>query len=259
MPNNGRITLCPYYRDEKNLSISCEDIFRRFRWPVQKKRWMDTYCDKDWQSCPHAKSLEKLYESYVEGDTMGNNIKELLHKNKELEKEQRKTASMLGRANKREAEKDKQITELQRKNRYLEDKYISMRKCIEEAKDKEIKMAEEINTISAIHEGIIAYLMSTFAGGSFSKADFDAWTEKYEYVIVADWESVEDPDGTERARIVRYKAEVNEIADRPEGSASEDESAGGEETGTAGCEVEREDIEAEEVQERTLRSCRDKI
>ena len=45
MPNNGRITLCPYYRDEKNLSISCEDVFRRFRWKKQKTNWMDTYCD----------------------------------------------------------------------------------------------------------------------------------------------------------------------------------------------------------------------
>ena len=249
MPNNGRITLCPYYRDEKNLSISCEDIFRRYRWPAQKKNWMDKFCDKDWKKCPYAQDLDKLYESYVEGDTMGNKIKELTHKNTALVKEQRKTASMLGRANKREAEKDKQIAELQRKNRYLEEQYMKHRDQIEAAKEAEQRRMNELNTITAIHEGIIAYLMTTFAGGSFDKADFDAWTDKYEYVIVADWERVEEPDGTERARIVRYKAEVNEIANRPEGSASKDESAGGEEVGTAGCEVEGESIEATQVQE----------
>ena len=228
MPNNGRITLCPYYRDEKNLSISCEDTFRRFRWPAQKSKWMDDYCDKDWNACPYAETLNEMYENLVEGDEMNNKNKMLAQKNAALEKELRKTASMLGRADKREKEKDQTILELRRKNRYLEEKYVEQRNVIEEAKKAEKRIQREINIITSVHEGLIAYLMATYTDGSFLKADFDEWTEKYEYHISADFD---DED-----KIVRYKVDVNEFGSV--GPASENESAGREETEGAGCEVE---------------------
>lgn len=227
MPNNGRITLCPYYRDEKNLSISCEDTFRRFRWPAQKSKWMDDYCDKDWNACPYADTLNKMYENLVEGDEMGNDIKMLTQKKTALEKELRKTASMLGRADKREKEKDQQILELRRKNRYLEEKYVEQRDKLQEAADKETRMLNEMDIITSIHEGMIAYLMATYTGGTFLKADFDKWVDRFEYKLSAEYEN---------DKIVKYKVDVNEF--RLDGPATENESAGREEAEGAGCKVE---------------------
>jgi len=86
MPNNGRIAVCPYYRDEKNLSISCEDTYRRFRWPVQKSRWMDAYCDKGWEGCPFAQALNRLYERMGEGSMDGREL-EMEHRLKASERE----------------------------------------------------------------------------------------------------------------------------------------------------------------------------
>ena len=126
MPNNGRITLCPYYRDEKNLSISCEDTFRRFRWPAQKKRHLDTYCDKNWQACPHAKRLTELYSS-MEGEDMNSKIKKLQHENEELKKELRKEVSMLGKSQKREQEKDELIRKLRHEKGVAEKLYFKER------------------------------------------------------------------------------------------------------------------------------------
>ena len=105
MPNNGRVTLCPYYRDEKNLSISCEDTFHRFRWAAQKRRHMDTFCDKDWKSCPYAQEIGAMYEK---GDYM-DEVKRAAFELEATKKELRKTATMLGKAQKREKEKDEKI------------------------------------------------------------------------------------------------------------------------------------------------------
>ncbi|MDO4746465.1 MAG: hypothetical protein Q4B18_07900 [Bacillota bacterium] len=209
---------------------------------------MDKYCDKDWSKCPYAKGLNKLYESYVEGEIMGNKIKELSHKNVELEKELRKTSSMLGRSNKREAEKDKQIAELRKKNRYLEDKYMEMRDQLRSAEEKEQVISTEVQYWMSFYNGILCYLIDNI-GGTLDRAVVEEWLSSHEYKLTADTEEVIDEFGEKQPKIIRYKAEVREIADRPEGPASEDEGAGGEEAGGAGCEVEGKDIEAEEVQE----------
>lgn len=180
MPNNGRTTLCPYYRDEKNLSISCEDTYRRFRWPAQKKRWLDTYCDKAWKECPYAQELDKLYERM--GGKMDEREK-LGHDLKAKEKELRKVSAMMGKLEKREKEKDEKIRRLQKERNALESLYIKVRKELELSNRSRKRVAEENAGLSQWYVGIIAYLVSEFAGGSLSLRDAYAWLEEHEYKI----------------------------------------------------------------------------
>ena len=180
MPNNGRITLCPYYRDEKNLSISCEDTYRRFRWPAQKKRWLDTYCDKAWEECPHAQELDKLYEQM--GGKMDEREK-LEHDLKAKEKELRKISAMMGKLEKREKEKDEKIRRLQKERNALESLYIKVRKEFELSDRSCKRVAEENASLSQWYAGVIAYLVNEFAGGSISLRDAYAWLEEHEYKI----------------------------------------------------------------------------
>lgn len=187
MPNNGRITLCPYYRDEKNLSISCEDVFRRFRWKRQKSDWMDTYCDDDWEGCPHAQQLNQMYDEREEQSSVEKKrIVELEHEVQQLKKELRKTASMLGRSEKREKAKDDTIKELRKKNRFLEEKYLDYAGKIRQAEAKEDKIYQQISDIAGLYEARFAYMLTKSGMDKFHEDDFQNWSSGNEYRIVFD-------------------------------------------------------------------------
>lgn len=215
MPNNGRITLCPYYRDEKNLSISCEDTYRRFRWPAQKKRWLDTYCDKAWEECPYAQELDRLYERI--GGKMDEREK-LEHDLKAKEKELRKISAMMGKLEKREKEKDEKIRRLQRERNALESLYIKVRKELELSDNSRKRVAEENAGLSQWYAGVIAYLVSEFAGGNLSLKEAYAWLERYEYKIS---ENTMEKDVWEVVA-----REVKNDEHKAGGSAAEDAGAG---------------------------------
>ena len=215
MPNNGRITLCPYYRDEKNLSISCEDTYRRFRWPAQKKRWLDTYCDKAWKECPHAQELDRLYERI--GGKMDEREK-LEHDLKAKEKELRKISAMMGKLEKREKEKDEKIRRLQRERNALESLYIKVRKELELSDNSRKRVAEENAGLSQWYAGVIAYLVSEFAGGNLFLKEAYAWLERYEYKI---FENTMEKDVWEVVA-----REVKNDEHKSGGSAAEDAGAG---------------------------------
>lgn len=179
MPNNGRVTKCPYYRDEKNLSISCEDTFRRFRWPAQKKRHMDTFCDKDWKLCPYAQDLNRLYEQ------MGGEMSDVAKMAQELkakDKELRKVSVMLGKASKREAEKDEKIRQLQRERNALESMYMRTRQQIAEYSETEKRLYDQICSMSALYEARFAFLMDKI-GGRLDEEELREWVKKYEFSI----------------------------------------------------------------------------
>lgn len=184
MSNTGRITLCPYYRDEKNLSISCEDTFRRFRWPAQKKRWMDAYCDRDWKACPYTQELNKLYESFT-GGNMDEKTR-LEHEVKVLRGELRKTATMLGRRDKAVSRKDERIRTLENEKRALEQICARQKATLAETREKSEQAAEELKEIAAHYEARFAYLISVFAGGRLDELDFLDWTTTHEFAIVPD-------------------------------------------------------------------------
>lgn len=114
-----RYTLCPFYVDENKKTISCEDVIRRFATYRSKNRHMDKFCDKDWQRCPHAVALTQMYEDCDTGSDP-DRIK-LEHRSKALEKENKKMLSLLGRYDIRIIAKDKEISQIRKKNRELED------------------------------------------------------------------------------------------------------------------------------------------
>jgi predicted RNase H-like nuclease (RuvC/YqgF family) len=217
MPNNGRYTLCPFYRDEKNLSISCEDTFRRFRWKAQKKRWLDGYCDKDWKSCPYAQELEKLYEGEDMSET-----KKLAHELKAKDRELRKTAAMLGKSEKREQSKDEQIRQLRRERNALEKLYIKARQKQIETEKKLDRLRQEFSGLSEIYEVRFAYLMAEFAGGVLKESEVAKWIAENEFALTAD----EFAGDGERKTVETWKVTVRKIEHEDRGPAGETEAAG---------------------------------
>ena len=111
MPNNGRITECPFYVNERNDYITCEDAKRRFQDSQTKEEHMDTYCDDKWEECPHAAAM---LEAYKEGE-----CSVVTNKIKALESENRKVNIILTKAENREAVKDREIKKLVMRNESL--------------------------------------------------------------------------------------------------------------------------------------------
>lgn len=203
MPNNGRITICPYYRDEKNLSISCEDTFRRFRWPAQKKRHMDTYCDKDWKACPYAKKLSELYKS-LEGETeMNSKLKRLEHENEELRRELRKGASLLGKTQKREQDKDNLIRTLRHEKDVAEKLYFKERDRNRGYEEKERRAVSEMSIISREYEARFAYLMAAHHIPMMREREFRKWINENEFKL--------EPKFTDGGALFGYKVKWRKI------------------------------------------------
>ena len=221
MPNNGRITKCPFYRDEKNLSISCEDTFHRFRWPAQKKRHMDSFCDADWQKCPYSMALLRVYQN---GGDMDETL-ELKNRVAALRKELRKTATMLGKAEKREKSKDEQIRELQNANRALEQIHMRDKDEIAKLLSKYEKLSKDLFDMTHHYEGRFAYLISEFASGYLNEIDFLEWAKENEFKIEPDIQA--EFEG--RKVTSGWKVEVRRVESEhgAEGLARENENTGG--------------------------------
>lgn len=225
MPNNGRITICPYYRNESGLTISCEDVIRRFRWPGQKKRHMDTYCDDAWQMCPFAAELNRLYE---EGDE--NDMTE--HKIAELNKELKSRTAKLNRAVKREEAKDKVIKDLRRKAKAWEDRYQELKaKSIRQEKT-ERKAFDQIQSITQMYEARFAYLMSELNGGMLDEREVENWSKGKSFAIVA-----EEKDGN--GCVVKWKVVVKD-ENESRRSESADAETGDRKNGSPGGEEKNE-------------------
>lgn len=208
MPNNGRITVCPFYRYERKSKIVCEDAPRRFRYRKHKERWMDTYCDDRWQDCMWAKVLERVYQ---EGGDM------TAHTIEELKKELQKADTMLGRCEKRLEAKDEEIRKLRKKNRILEDKVNRL----SEYQRREQAMQEQITRIAALYESRFAYLLDTFADGSFREDDAVAWAKGKEFAVVGD---VEDGKRIWKA-VTREVQDGDPHGDRAQTDHEEEQSA----------------------------------
>lgn len=90
-----RYTICPYYIDDNKKTVSCEDVIRRFANYRSKNKWMNKYCDKAWQSCPYAESLNEMYQRIDKGANEKQEKMKL--KINSLEKENKKLLALLGR------------------------------------------------------------------------------------------------------------------------------------------------------------------
>lgn len=174
MPNQGRYTVCPFYRDHKKKSISCEDCVRTFEDRQRKDEWMDRYCDLDWKMCPYSKALWQVYEDMERGDDMAY----AKHKIEALETEIRSLKTLLGKS---------------------EHRYAVEKKRADEMFPKLLETAH-------LYEARFCYLMEMFSGGMFSEVEFQKWSDGKEFRLIA---SEKDADGN----VITWKAEVREAKD----------------------------------------------
>lgn len=123
-----RYTICPYYIDDNKKTVSCEDVIRRFATYHSKNKWMNRYCDKEWQSCPYADALQKMYDRINTMDVDWE-IETLRLRSDAMIKEIKKLNGLLGRYDVRLDAKDAEIRQLRKRNKELEEeKYKEFRK-----------------------------------------------------------------------------------------------------------------------------------
>lgn len=212
MPNNTRIPYCPYYKDEKNKSISCEDTYHVFSTVGEKYVWMDMYCDEwDWTKCPYAMDLTEAYARFEKGD------EKALEKQKieAMQKELKSLSSKLGRAEKRIERQQKKMDELRAVNQSYMRVNAQLEKTNKESYHKwrdantameiyEEKIADQVQRITDAYEVRLAYMIDKY--GTFSDIDVDEWRQGKSFALVYD----EDDDGYPCWNVVY---EIKEIED----------------------------------------------
>ena len=184
MPNNGRITECPFYVNERNDYITCEDAKRRFADNEAKEEHMDTYCDDKWEECPHAAAM---LAAYNEG---GCSV--VTNKIKALESENRKVNIMLTKAENREAVKDREIKKLVMRNDSLGKRYGKLKDLHERLEQTQQLAMEQIQSAMDICEARVAYLLSEMPDGKLDEIEFRRWHETHEYCIVPEGKADDD-------------------------------------------------------------------
>ena len=184
MPNNGRITECPFYVNERNNYITCEDAKRRFADSQTKEEHMDTYCDDKWEECPHAAAM---LEAYKEGE-----CSVVTNKIKALESENRKVNIMLTKAENREAVKDREIKKLVMRNDSLGKRYGKLKELHERLEQTQQLAMEQIQSAMDICEARVAYLLSEMPDGKLDEVKFREWHTKHEFCLLPEGEATDD-------------------------------------------------------------------
>ena len=184
MPNNGRITECPFYVNERNGYITCEDAKRRFQDSQTKEEHMDTYCDAKWEECAYAAAM---LEAYNEG---GCSV--VTNKIKALESENRKVNIMLTKAENREAVKDREIKKLVMRNDSLGKRYGKLKDLHERLEQTQQLAMEQIQSAMDICEARVAYLLSEMPDGKLDEVKFREWHKEHEYCIIPEGEATDD-------------------------------------------------------------------
>lgn len=196
MPNNTRIPYCPFYKDEKNKSISCEDTYHVFSSVRKKYAWMDMYCDEwEWQKCPYAMDLTEAYARLEKGD------EKALEKQKieAMQKELKSLSSKLGRAEKRIERQQKKIDELRAVNtsftnvnnsleKQKKEFYTRWRKAQDELDKGNEAVMEELRRLGDIYEQRMCYLIDRFADGFFCESDVERWAGDREFALVRQYD-----------------------------------------------------------------------
>lgn len=184
MPNNGRITECPFYVNERNNYITCEDAKRRFQDSQTKEEHMDTYCDDKWEECPHAAAM---LEAYKEGE-----CSVVTNKIKALESENRKVNIMLTKAENREAVKDREIKKLVMRSDSLGKRYGKLKELHERLEQTQQLAMEQIQSAMDICEARVAYLLSEMPDGKLDEVKFREWHTKHEFCLLPEGEATDD-------------------------------------------------------------------
>ena len=184
MPNNGRITECPFYVNERNDYITCEDAKRRFADSQTKEEHMDTYCDDKWEECPYAAAM---LEAYKEGE-----CSVVTNKIKALESENRKVNIMLTKAENREAVKDREIKKLVMRSDSLGKRYGKLKELHERLEQTQQLAMEQIQGAMDICEARVAYLLSERPDGRLDELKFREWHTKHEFCLLPEGEATDD-------------------------------------------------------------------
>ena len=184
MPNNGRITECPFYVNERNNYITCEDAKRRFGSNEAKESHMDTYCDDKWEECSYASAM---LEAYKEGESCV-----VTNKIKALESENRKVNIMLTKAENREAVKDREIKKLVMRNDSLGKRYGKLKELHERLEQTQQLAMEQIQSAMDICEARVAYLLSEMPDGKLDEVKFREWHKEHEFCIIPEGEATDD-------------------------------------------------------------------
>ena len=215
MPNNGRITECPFYVNERNDYITCEDAKRRFADNRAKEDHMDTYCDDKWEECSYAAAM---LEAYKEGE-----CSVVTNKIKALESENRKVNIMLTKAENREAVKDREIKKLVMRNDSLGKRYGKLKELHERLEQTQQLAMEQIQSAMDICEARVAYLLSERPDGKLDEVKFREWHKEHEYCIVPEGEATDD-----EFKITGWVLRARKAgeADGTEGLTAEPETAG---------------------------------
>ena len=184
MPNNGRITECPFYVNERNDYITCEDAKRRFQDSQTKEEHMDTYCDDKWEECPYAAAM---LEAYKEGE-----CSVVTNKIKALESENRKVNIMLTKAENREAVKDREIKKLVMRSDSLGKRCGKLKELHERLEQTQQLAMEQIQSAMDICEARVAYLLSEMPDGKLDEVKFREWHTKHEFCLLPEGEATDD-------------------------------------------------------------------
>ena len=184
MPNNGRITECPFYVNERNDYITCEDAKRRFADSQTKEEHMDTYCDDKWEECSYAAAM---LEAYKEGE-----CSVVTNKIKALESENRKVNIMLTKAENREAVKDREIKKLVMRSDSLGKRYGKLKELHERLEQTQQLAMEQIQGAMDICEARVAYLLSERPDGRLDELKFREWHTKHEFCLLPEGEATDD-------------------------------------------------------------------
>jgi len=81
MSNLGKIVVCPYYINEKDTTITCEDTMRVYSSKAVKESHSRQYCCESWRECPYTVDLEELYERIEEMSESQKQVEKLKHYN----------------------------------------------------------------------------------------------------------------------------------------------------------------------------------
>lgn len=219
MPNYGHIAICPFYRAEKNKSISCEDTFRRFKNENKRNAWATMYCDSwDWMKCPYAADLTEAYERYEKGDGMALEN----HENEALRTELEKMSRRLGMAEKRCERQQKKIDELRAVNQSLvnvnenltaQNKriYKQWRELSSRNEAFEKKIFDQVQTAISIYSDRLCYMVDKY--GELRDSEVEAWSQGKEYAVIV------QKDGDDKV----WKAVVREITEDGKSDNVQDE------------------------------------
>jgi len=225
MSEYGRAVFCPYFKDEKKRSISCEDTVRHFDSKTEKRKWFDNYCCAwEWEKCPYAMSITKAWIAHEKGDETA------LEKQKTeaMQSEIRSLSTKLGRAYKKIDELVELNKSYLRRNDELEKQksayYKRWRK--ESVGGLTETVLSQASDLFDKYKDVLCYLLSMY-GDKIGEDEVEAWKKGRVYTIYREydengkliWQMIEeevDEDGKNKTQDTEDESGSDNVQDTAE-------------------------------------------